>query len=87
MPSHCIRAAKPSTRFLDASRGKATLPIADTIGTGSMVHETAIAYRPRSAGGTAWERTSWSSWALRVAGVSAAIWATPYPTRGRMSRT
>ena len=87
MPSHCIRPAKPSTRCLDASRGKATFPIADTSGIGSTLQETAIAYRPRTAGGTAWERTSWSRLALRAAGVRAAIWDTPYRARGRTSRT
>ena len=82
MPSHCIRPAKPSTRRFDASRGKATCPIADTIAIGSELQETAIAYRPRAAGGTVWERTSWSRLALRAAGVRAAIWDRPYRVRG-----
>jgi hypothetical protein len=60
-----------------ASRGKATLPMAETTGMGSNVSETATAYRPRSAGRAVCDRTSWPSWALRVVGARAASWARP----------
>ena len=58
MPSHWTRPARPSTRTRAARRGKATFPIADTSGMGSIVHVTAIAYRPSTADGTAWDSTS-----------------------------
>ena len=56
----CIRSPPAAASRLAASRGKATLPMADTSGTGTMVTEAAMAYRPRSAGETSWESTSWS---------------------------
>ena len=45
--------------------------MAATSGRGTMVTETAMAYRPRSAGGTSWESTSWSRKALTADGVVA----------------
>src|SRR6266496_37201 len=72
-----------------ASRGKATLPMAETSGTGTSEIEAAMEYRPRAAGGTSWDRTSWSRSRLTDAGVIAASCDSPYVASGltRAART